>query len=301
MRIRATVVAAASGALALSAFAVPASQAAQQDGVHAATAHLTGVVRGIAEDHHTSTVTTKHSAFAANKAAVANKPAVITKASVNGGKAIVVTATETKARKIPFSVTATDASGVVVAAAGLWSGTNDNSFDPDENSIACKVINKTTTTCTGSVTLKPTQLKNVDATAWHVLAVAFGNDDNPDVDQPGLNESASTVRLQRASQLTVDATPEPVKKGKTITVNGKLTRADWQTNKNAGYGTQPVKLQFRKKTATTYTTVKTVKTSSTGVLKTTVTASVDGYYRWSFAGTTTTPAVNAAGDAIDVK
>ncbi|MET9485025.1 calcium-binding protein [Streptomyces sp. NPDC006638] len=298
MRIRATVIAAASGALALSALAVPASQAAQQGGSQAAIAHLTGAVQDVAKDH---AATPAPSLKRAALAAAVNKPAVITKASVNGGKPIVVTATETKSRKVPFSVTATDASGVAVAVAGLWSGTNADSFDPDADSVTCKVVNKTTTTCTGSVTIKPTQLKNADATSWHVLAVAYGNDDNPDVDEPGLNESASTVTFQRASQLTVDATPEPVKKGKTVTVTGKLSRANWETNKNAGYATQSVKLQFRKKTSTAYTTVKTVKTSSTGTLKTTVTASVDGYYRWSFAGTATTPAVSATGDAIDVK
>jgi hypothetical protein len=62
-----------------------------------------------------------------------------------------------------------------------------------------------------------------------------------------------------------------------------------------------VKLQFRKKGTSTYTTVKTIKTGSAGALKTTVKATVDGYFRYSFAGTTTTPAVNAAGDFIDVK
>ncbi len=47
--------------------------------------------------------------------------------------------------------------------------------------------------------------------------------------------------------------------------------------------------------------MKTVKTSSTGTLKTTVKASADGHWRYSFAGTSTTPAVSAAGDFVDVK
>lgn len=47
--------------------------------------------------------------------------------------------------------------------------------------------------------------------------------------------------------------------------------------------------------------MKTVKTNSTGTLKTTVKASVDGYWRYSFAGTATTPAVNSTGDFVDVK
>ena len=80
-----------------------------------------------------------------------------------------------------------------------------------------------------------------------------------------------------------------------------VTRANWETRTYAGYSTQPVKLQFRKKGSSTYTTVKTIKTTSTGTLKTTVKATVDGYFRYSFAGTSTTPAVNAAGDYVDVK
>jgi hypothetical protein len=62
-----------------------------------------------------------------------------------------------------------------------------------------------------------------------------------------------------------------------------------------------VKLQFRKKGSSTYTTLKTIKTTSTGTLKTTTTATADGYYRYSFAGTTTTPGVSAAGDYVDVQ
>jgi len=33
----------------------------------------------------------------------------------------------------------------------------------------------------------------------------------------------------------------------------------------------------------------------------TATASEDGYWRWCFAGTSTTPAVNATGDHVDVQ
>ncbi|GHH90791.1 hypothetical protein GCM10017779_12480 [Streptomyces capillispiralis] len=44
-----------------------------------------------------------------------------------------------------------------------------------------------------------------------------------------------------------------------------------------------------------------ITSNSTGNLSTTVTATVDGYYRYSFAGTSTTPAVNAAGDFVDVQ
>ncbi|MCZ9339341.1 calcium-binding protein, partial [Streptomyces sp. TRM76130] len=90
-------------------------------------------------------------------------------------------------------------------------------------------------------------------------------------------------------------------KGKTLTVTGKLSRANWEDNKYHGYTNQSVKLQYRKKSSSTYTTVKTIRTNSTGNLKTTVKASADGYYRFAFAGTSTTPAVKAAGDYVDVR
>jgi hypothetical protein len=62
-----------------------------------------------------------------------------------------------------------------------------------------------------------------------------------------------------------------------------------------------VKLQFKKKGSTTWSTLKTIKTSSTGALKTTVKASADGYFRYTFAGNSTTAAVTSASDFIDVK
>ncbi len=46
---------------------------------------------------------------------------------------------------------------------------------------------------------------------------------------------------------------------------------------------------------------ETVYTSSTGSLTTTVPAAEDGYWRWNFAGTSTTPAVKATGDFVDVQ
>jgi hypothetical protein len=62
-----------------------------------------------------------------------------------------------------------------------------------------------------------------------------------------------------------------------------------------------VKLQYKKKGSSTWSTVKTIKTSSTGALKTTVKASADGSYRYVFAGNSTTAAVTSASDYVDVK
>ncbi|MFG2125084.1 hypothetical protein [Streptomyces sp. NPDC048710] len=51
----------------------------------------------------------------------------------------------------------------------------------------------------------------------------------------------------------------------------------------------------------TQTDVQAVYTSSTGNLTTTVPASEDGYWRWNFAGTSTTPPVKATGDFVDAQ
>lgn len=62
-----------------------------------------------------------------------------------------------------------------------------------------------------------------------------------------------------------------------------------------------MQLQFRKRGSSTYTTLKTVKTSSTGTLSTTTRASSDGYYRFVFVSTTTTGSATATGDFVDVR
>ncbi|WP_326647438.1 MULTISPECIES: hypothetical protein [unclassified Streptomyces] len=43
-----------------------------------------------------------------------------------------------------------------------------------------------------------------------------------------------------------------------------------------------------------------MKASTTGALKTTVTASVDGTWRWAFGGTSTTGTAVSGGDYVDV-
>jgi hypothetical protein len=62
-----------------------------------------------------------------------------------------------------------------------------------------------------------------------------------------------------------------------------------------------VKLQFRKKGSNTYTDLKTVKSSSTGTLRTTTKATVDGFYRFVFTGTGTTGTAKTYGDFVDVR
>ncbi len=110
------------------------------------------------------------------------------------------------------------------------------------------------------------------------------------------------VSLRRAAKLSVaDATPEPVTQGKKITVAGKLTRANWTTKKNDAYAGSSVSLQFRAKNATTFKTLKKVTTNSAGALRTTVTASTDGFFRWVYYGNTTTGTATSGQDYVDVR
>ncbi|MFF4271095.1 calcium-binding protein [Streptomyces sp. NPDC001536] len=252
MRIRA-IGAAVTGALALSAFAVPAAQA---DGSQGDTK--------------------------------------ITKVVVDGDNKVGIGTSAAKTIKV--SVTATDDSGIAGAMEFSLEGPDYGFLTTGKPT--CTASSATTSTCTASVTVDPKTdyLSNASAGKWYVDAWIDANDDDYI-----WTEKAGSFNFQRAAKLTANASPEPVKKGKTITVTGKLTRANWETLKYTGYASQSVKLQFRKKSASTYTTVKTIKSNSTGNLSTTVTASVDGYYRYVFAGTTTTAAVNATGDLIDVQ
>ncbi|OPG10708.1 calcium-binding protein [Streptomyces sp. GKU 895] len=223
----------------------------------------------------------------------------IDKAVVNGGKPVVVGTTAVTAK---VSVTATDNSGIAKASyiSGDGPGPNFATIWYDDGDITCVAVSATTSTCSGTLTFDPRAetgfANNAAAGTWNLGALVSANDFDYI-----RRDAATTFNVQRASKLTVNASPEPVKKGKTLTVTGKLSRANWEDNLYHGYAGQSVKLQFRKKGSSTYTTVKTIKTDSTGNLKTTVTAANDGYFRYSFAGTSTTPAVSAAGDFVDVQ
>ncbi|WP_318202825.1 hypothetical protein [Streptomyces sp. SCL15-4] len=260
MRIRATV-AAVSGALALSAFAVPAA----------------------------------HAATAAPNVTFSN-------VKVNGGKAITLGATSTVEVKATYTVThpTTVSMSDVLTGPVLYRGTSAKDADTQVVSDApgtCTTVNSTTVNCSATITLPAAELYNSDAGTWKQGALAVDEKTEAEKWQSDLG----TLPVRRAAKLTADAAPEPVKKGKTLTVTGKLSRANWEDGKYHGYTGQSVKLQFRKAGTSTYTTLKTVTTDSTGNLRTTVTAGSDGYYRYSFAGTSTTSAVSAAGDYVDVQ
>jgi hypothetical protein len=152
--------------------------------------------------------------------------------------------------------------------------------------------NQKLTTYASGLDLHPADWANAEAGTWKAKVT---------VRWSGTPVTATaTAKVLREARLTADASPEPVTKGKAITVKGKLTRADWQAAKYVGYTQQKVQLQF-KPTNGSYAAVKTVTSGSGGALTTSVTANRDGCYRFVFAGSSTTGKVTGAQDCIDVR
>ncbi|WP_371661642.1 hypothetical protein [Streptomyces sp. NBC_00280] len=315
MRIRATV-AAVSGALALSALAVPTAQA---DGSAASTYRAD--VAKVKEAARSAASGRSAFSTAADEEPM---PYKLNASFSNFKIAKTVKLGTTGQVSVPLSFTLTHGAEVDITAddflidAYIYRGSFNTATTASENELygedfaTCTATSATAATCKGDIDIylgEDAEILNSQAGTWRAAAnaVALNGQAAPggdlDITKVGFAEKGglATTLLQRASKLTVNATPEPVKKGKTITVTGKLTRANWDAVNYGGYATQPVKLQFRKNGTSTYTTIKTIKTTTRGDLKTTVKATADGFFRYVFAGTTTTSPVNAAADFIDVK
>jgi hypothetical protein len=220
---------------------------------------------------------------------------VISKATVNSGHDVIVGITRDVV--FPVTVIGSDGSGLSFADVDL-KGPRGGFYTTD---AFCETV----TACTTGFTVNahpapgsddPVDLANANAGTWSVDVLADAADGGS-VFAPGVG----SFGLKRAARLTVNAAPEPVAKGARITVTGKLVRADWDTYRYAGYAGRAVHLQFRPKNSSTYTTVATVNTSSTGTLRTTVRAAGDGYWRWDFPASATTGPARATGDYVDVR
>ncbi|MGC4997875.1 calcium-binding protein [Streptomyces sp. DT195] len=296
MRIRTSLaIATAAGAVALGAFAVPAAQADEAP----AAAKVSSFVNGVKAD-----ADAKAASRSGVKAGVTTVDGDVTidKVTVNGNQDIVA---GTSAKKtVNIYVTATDPEGIYDAAAMLWHGTSfdedhiDGAIIPEQQEADCDNWSATSATCKITLTVDPASdlWDSALAGKWNVYAAAIGNDG--DFME---NDTYKNVWIKRAAQITsMNAAPEPVKKGKTITATANLSRASWSYLKYYGYGSQSVQLQFAKSGSSTYTTVKTVKTSSTGALKTTATANVSGTWRFYFPKNGTTSAATSAGDYVAV-
>ena len=137
---------------------------------------------------------------------------------------------------------------------------------------------------------------NGDTGTWRTRAEMCLADGTYDMDDENL-----PLQVKRATRLTVNATPEPVTKGKTLTVKGAVTRANWDTHTYQGYAGRTVSLQFKPSGASSYKTVKKVTSGSKGVLKTTVKATESGTWRWTYYGNSTSGARSSSGDHVALR
>ncbi|MFJ2930130.1 hypothetical protein ACIPIU_34565 [Streptomyces massasporeus] len=235
---------------------------------------------------------------------------------INNGKPIVVGTSKEVEPPIAFDIalpsgyTTSDPSRYD-AYPFLYRGSIKTAADTGENfiqpgSYTCYETDSKHAHCEGDLYIDPHPSQehvdsNSDATTWKVgVSLKLWKADGG-LKTGELETRSATAQLKRAAKATTNASPEPVTKGKPITVTGKVTRANWSTKKYDAYSGRTVSLQFRAKGTDSYKTLKKATTSSTGGLKTTVTASVDGYYRWVYYGNSTTGVATSTADYVDVR
>ncbi|WP_320778857.1 hypothetical protein [Streptomyces sp. CRN 30] len=248
-------------------------------------------------------------AFTAPAAEAADTGIAVSKVVLNKGKPIVVGTTAEVEPTISFHVSwpsgytqsTVDFDPFLYHGTSAAKGADSGGIYP--GSYTCYDSGTHAADCEGTLYIDPPHRldSNSDATTWKLAFHAMLWTKSGQVKSEEYLTGKGSVAVKRAAKVTVNASPEPVKKGKTLTVTGKATRADWVKHKYAAYGSKLAKLQFRKAGTSTYSTVKTVRANSSGALKTTVKASVDGYWRWTFGETATTGGATAAGDYVDVK
>jgi hypothetical protein len=191
--------------------------------------------------------------------------------------------------------------GSITAAAN----TGDDYIGP--GCYTCYELSFKRARCEGTLNIEPHPSReqvdnNSDATKWKIaVSLRLFKADEVTLVAQEFETRPGGVSLKRAAKVTVDASPEPVTKGKKITVSGKLTRVNWTTHRTGPYGGSTVSLQFRAKNVPTFKTLKKVTTNSAGALSTTVTASTDGFFRWVYYGNTTTGTATSGLDYIDVR
>ncbi|BBC94772.1 calcium-binding protein [Streptomyces griseofuscus] len=284
MRIRASLAAVTmSGAVALTALLAPAAQAADSPKIPQGFTSKPSVGRNAPADEKQGDIQ-------------------ITKVTDNANKDVVVGLGK---KTFTIYVTATAPSGIYTADAMLWHGTSLDSdvdgvlyTDTGDTNSTCDNWSATSATCKITITAVPgTDLYDSALNGkWNVSVLAVAN--NGDYVETDVYKNRWVKRA--ASFSGFNAAPEPVTKGKTITVTGTLNRASWSYMRYYGYGSQSVQLQFKPANSSTYSTVKTIKSSSTGYLKTTVTASVDGTWRFHYAGNSNSSVADAY-DYVDVR
>ncbi|WP_119726402.1 hypothetical protein [Thermomonospora amylolytica] len=116
---------------------------------------------------------------------------------------------------------------------------------------------------------------------------------------PGVAQSPHVPMRERTRFTEVNASPEPVRKGGTITFKARLQRTT-----ATGWTALPwkkVTVQFRANGTTTWRNMATATTGKLGYVTKTFTAAKDGTWRVVYGGETAYLAVTGSGDYVDVR
>lgn len=120
----------------------------------------------------------------------------------------------------------------------------------------------------------------------------------PAVSAPVAAPPLTPAPKRKARFVAVNAGPEPVRRGGTVTVTGTLERLDPADGKYHVYTGRTAQLQFRTMSGS-YATVKSV-TGAEGRFTARATQQKAGCWRWSLEGSSTTTSATAAGDCVNL-
>jgi hypothetical protein len=99
---------------------------------------------------------------------------------------------------------------------------------------------------------------------------------------------------------TFNASPEPARRGRPISIKGRLVIADWDNDRYVGARGRAVQVQFASPSGE-YSTVKTVRADRDGWVRTTVTARATGKWRLLYRGNASAGSAKSRGDAVEVR
>ncbi|MEW1691639.1 hypothetical protein ACIQOF_11255 [Streptomyces sp. NPDC091265] len=225
----------------------------------------------------------------------------VTKTVVDHGTSVVVGTSKTI--KYPIVMTIKDNSGIKgVGRVSTYNHTSGEGVAEQAGSATCVKQSATTSVCTAMMEIVPQWMAgystgdaNTMAGTWTVNATVNANDRDY-----WISDGIASYKVKRAATLVTATPAERVRTGSQLKVTGKLARAHWEDLKYYGFTGQSVKLQFKKSGSSSYTTVKTVKSGTSGKLSATVTAASTGSWRWFFDGTSTTAQIISAGKTVRV-
>jgi hypothetical protein len=216
-----------------------------------------------------------------------------TSVHISSAKTSAITVGTTHAQKFTVTVVATMPSGDSAMGFVAWTLQRFNGDCRLNLAGTIPVAKGTTYTGKSSVALK--NLVSNDCAGSATLSITA-----TDLNGGANDTYTHNVTIRRAARfVSLNASPEPVKKGHSVTVKATLQRASWADRHYHAFASQKARLQFAK-TGGSFHTVKTVKASSHGALKTTAKQSSGGCWRYAFSATSTTAASVSSKDCVAV-